>query len=474
MALMLSTNGPIDGNGRPLPIDAIPDMKFYVEDPNHHDDDKNLLLTRTIAKMHTRGLREKYGAKVKEYPDELLQKRALSKETDADEPGSGGFVYETLPEQCEMLGLDVEEVHKRNGLQTRGLDGGTDTTMVAVDYAAEWLRELRAAGRLLPLFSRQMDIPMGKATWSGTILGPAQFLKQGAVTTDTVSSNTAVDPTSSAVTLTPWKNMAIIYFSGELTEEAIAPLVEGLRVSFVEGAGIAIDHIILSGDTLTTTANINSYASAGANNGLASGDPRLCRNGLRALDYKSTVDKSASVFSGVDMSNTVVTLDDITAGLSALGKWGEDPEKVLTLISLKGHYQALQDAKARPDTYSALLDASKGKLLSVSGSPIVRLANSVVTNAGTSTVPTYSLWNSEGYPINLNASGVYDASTTNRSGFTQVRQDNIIFGWKRRLEIKVIDLPLTDQGAIVAFYRFDFVPIITGRGIVTSFNASIA
>lgn len=461
--LMFSARAPIDQNGNFLPVDHLSSETFSASANTNVGD--TVTLHRAMANLQIRKLEER-GLKVKPYTNEEIERRAYAK--GEDKPEDGSTLYETAAELCERRMVDPADLAK---IQTRGLDGGTDTALVGTDYLHEFARDLRLSGRLQGLFSRHIDIPQGYSSLVVPIIGDAQFLKQGALTTDTYAVNTAVDPTSTTVTLTPVKMQTVIFVSGELTEESLAPIIEALTLSIQRGFGVALDHVLISGDTVTTTANINAYGSDGGIAALGSYDPRLMFDGFRAMDWKSTTGKSAATFSGIDCGSNIATIDDVVGTLGVMGKYADDPAKVLTIMPIQVEKDILLDSKARPDTYSAIINAQTGRLVTVGGSKVVAVGNSTIVDDSSSNVPTYATWMTDGYPVNLNASGVYDAATATQTGFVCVREDVIAFGWKRQLEIKVIDLPLSDQKAITATVRVVAKQIHAGRGVVCSYNA---
>lgn len=478
--LQISAVGPVDENGKHITQGS--DIPWTTEGKVAVNKDKTVLLLRSADDSHCRKIESIYGRRVKRMSADLLEKRAEADADGKDNKDNGAYLYETVEEQCEARGMDLDKFresearfietrsahipeYKRRAIERRGLDGGTDTALVGVDYAHEWFRDLRLAGKLVPEFSRQMDIAEGYSSYTGPVVGDALFMKQGALTSNAFTVNSAYNPTSTVVTLTPQKIQAVIFVSGELTEDSLAPVIENLKMSMLRGANVAIEHILLNGDTLDSTANINSYATTA----LGDLDVRFCWDGLRAMDWKSSTGKSASSFSGSNGANGVVTLDGILGGLKAMGKYSDDPSKVLTIMPVRSEKEALADTKARPDTYSALIDASSGRLVTVGGSKVITVGNSIIDNTHSSEVPTYATFLSEGYPINLAATGLYTGSGAT-SGFVQVREDNILWGWKRQFSFKVVDLPLGDQVAITATLRVVAKQIITGVGVANSFN----
>lgn len=468
--LQISAIGPVGHDGKHITGD---DVVFSLQDKKIINVDKSIALHQAAEAAQVRNVQSKYGvAKVKRYTRDELAKRALADDDGKDDKDSGAYLNDTFAEQCERMGLDVQKTLtaqqselQARGLNARGLDGNTDTSLVGVDYNHEWYRELRLAGTLAPQFSKQMDIRPGYASYSGPVVGDALWLKQGPLTTNTFAVNTAFNPTSTVITLTPQKSMAVIFVSGELTEDSLAPIMENLKTSMIRGANVMLEQVLVNGDTNTGTGNINCYTQTA----LGSLDPRLMMNGLRAMDYYSTVGKSSGTFSGTNGAGGIVTLDGITGGLQGLDKYADDPTKILTIINKRGEFQCLRDVKARPDTYSALISADSGRLRTVSGSKINAIGNSLSTNASSAGVPDYTSALSEGYPVNQDTAGRYSGSGT-RSGFVQVREDNIVWGWKRQFTFKVVDLPLGDQVAIACSMRFVWTQIITGVGVAASYN----
>lgn len=480
--IAISALGPVHPDGRHYSSEELDAVLFSLQDKSIVNVDKSVALHRAAEALQVRTLQDRYGAgKIKRYSDTEIEKRALCDDDGKDDRDSGAYLYEPFADQCERLGLSPEKIIaqqrdelQKRGLNARGLDGGTDTALVGVDYNHEFYRDLRLAGQLLPKFEKQMDIKPGFASFTGPVVGDALWLKQGALTTNAFSVNTAFNPTSTTITLTPQKAMAIIFVSGELTEDSLAPIMENLKTSMIRGANVMIENVLLNGDTTSGTGNINTYALAGSGTGggLGTKDPRLMMNGLRAMDFQSTVGKSAGVFSGVNGANGITTLDGITSGLQALDKYADDPSKVLVILPKRAEFQALRDVKARPDTYQALLTAQNGRLQTVSGAKIQAVGNSLNDNTSSADIPTYASALSEGYPVNLDANGLYSTTSGTRSGFVHVRQDNIVWGWKRQFTFKVVDLPLGDQVAIACTMRFVFTQIIAGHGVRCSYNYS--
>lgn len=476
---------PTDANGNPV------QGKIEIN-PMARKIGQNVILQRALEMSHFEKLKATYGGdKIKSFvDDEIIEKRATALDSDSDEVGSGAYLYESLPEMCEKRGLDHGALLDRErkyldarsrlitrgeplSVVNRGLDGGTDTALVAPDYLAEWLRIMRMTGDIVPRFSRQVDIAPGKASLIAPIVGDAQFLKVGALTTNLYSVNPSVNPTSTQVTWTPQKAMAVIFISGELKEDSLVPIIENLMICLTRGAATTQTHQLISGDSLATTGNINSYNSAAQNTGLGSQDPRLCYDGLRAMDYKSAVGKSAGVFGGVDGGNAIATLASVSQTLLTMGKFGSDPKKVLTIAPVCLEQQFMQDAKARPFAYGPIFAGADGNVRQLSGTQPVFMNNSTIDNTsdvGTGAIPTYATFTDEGYPTNLDSSGRYSGTGNTRTGFTCVREDNILIAWKRQWHVAIIDLGLGDQYAVTASYRWVAKQIQPGYGVRTSYN----
>lgn len=473
--MILSTTGPIQSPGVPFTLEQNIDRGATVK------------LHRAMHNTYLRSMAN-LGITMKPMTNEQLEKRALAevdwhpKSKAEQESVEAPYFYRSRAQELEERGVNVDDLRKvekhlfemraialkaagRPVPEIRALNGSDDTSLVGTDYLHEPFREIRQSSDVVALFSKQIDIPAGASSWTVPILGDAQVLKGSAVVTESYTSATAVDPSSNVVTFNPWKLQGVIWGAGEIEEDALFALMPALNESMRRGMKIALEHVILNGDTTTGTTNINAYNVTA----LGNLDPRLSCDGLRAMFYKGTdFGKSANTFTGgLAGGGSTISLDNFLTMRGALDVYGSDPGRTISLLPNILETDAQKDSKARPDTYSALYDASTGKLVSVGGSRIVTVGGSLATNASSSQVPTTLLL--EGLPINLSSAGTYTGSGSTKTGI-MFREDNFEIAWKRHYQLQVVRLPLSDQWAITATLRLDFKRLIAGKGLIVGTN----
>lgn len=483
--LRVSARGPIDESGAGIQGNRVP---FTLDDARTTNKDQTILLHKCMERNHRLNFENTTGIRMEPLSKEAIEKRALSYEWQTsdkseNEPG-GSYLYETRAELMEQRKVDADKLGaiekkvwetramamsptERRQMEKRGIDDSNVSGLIGVDYLHDYYRDLRLAGKMTPLFSRQVDIPAGYATHTYPIIGDMQPFLTGALTTDAFSVNSAANPTATSLTLTPKKLQAVTFVSGELNEDSLAPIIPALQESGIRGFNVAMDHCIISGDTLTTTANINGYAHTA----LGSLDPRLAFDGLRAINYKGTLNGgSAGVFKGVDGSGSAASLNNVLSALAALGKYGDDPSKVFTVMPTSVEKALMEDTKARPDTYWALLTAQDGKLQTVGGSRVITVGNSLIDDTSSNNIPTYATFLNEGYPVNLDAYGRYSGTGNTKTGFICFREDNFVIGWKRHIQWRVVELPLGDQFAVTMSIRFVLNYIIANQAVSVGFD----
>lgn len=340
--------------------------------------------------------------------------------------------------------------------QQRALDPATDTGLVGNDYLHEPYRELRLAGMLQDKFM-SIDIPAGFRSFIASNLNDARFLKTAANTTDAYTVNTSEDPTSGSQTWTPVKLMAVIFWNGEFEDDSLFPAEAALRGSLQRGLGLAMDNALLNGDT-TNTAGANISASGGSLT-LGTKDPRLLWNGLRGDFYRGTHGgKSADTFTGgIDGGGDATTCADLYSAMQDCGKYAvpQQASNLFLVSSAQSYWNVRSDALGK---YQAdILNRD------IFGLNWLVMGNGTATHASTSNVPTDALGLWDGCPTNLTAAGVYDNTTKTKATAVLFNRSNFLIAWKRSYQVKVVDLDLGDQKAIVATLRCDFKPIIASE-----------
>lgn len=498
-------------------VKGAPSQHLNLEGQSEVLVDQSLELHATMAKRWAKKLEALTGIRMAKRPggyrgspftrDELAMRVKAGGESggqpgwqekggDAEKELGGQFFPETEDEMgkfAERIGLDLSQV--KTALAARGarllmpgntdidpsgvaegrrtaMNNSTNSQALAIDYLADFQFQLSNAGQLEECFGQHVDLPNGKATLNIKKLGYGQMILQGPVTTESFSVVTPVEPTTDEKTFTPFKLMMSMWATGEFDEDCFAPWLPAMEQAARLGRAITLDHIRLRGHSDTAAgANINAYGGALA---LGANDPRGAVNGFYGANWDGTIGGgSADAMKGVGMAGAAANLNLVPALRAALNKYGlQSQTPNLRLIGgARTRAQFVQDAKARPDTYSLLL-RKEGGVYYLDDVKYIELADSVVTNASSGGIPTYALWNSEGNPINLNAGGAYDATTTDQTALVLVNIANWIHIQKRMFNWLVVRLPLADQVAVVGSERLTFGPVHDSVSEVVAYNLS--
>lgn len=390
---------------------------------------------------------KEFKAKIEKPQQEAFARRAVETYGNLDKKRRQMLEAGMHPHQVAVA-LDIE-------LQ-RALDPATDTGSVGVDYLMDAYYPVRNSGKLAPLFP-SIDIPPGYKTYQIPILEDCRFVKQAANTTDAYTVNTSEDPANSSRVWTPVKAQATTFWNQEFQEDALYNVVNALTARMKTGADIAMDMVDLRGDTTNTSgANINA---SGGSLTLGTKDVRLLYNGLLGTFYRGTHGgKSADTFTGgIDGGGNAATIDDVYNLFKDLGKYGIPDEKgsVKLVVPAQVYWSLRDSARAVYGQNIILEDIFKDQ--------IVVMSNSQATHAASSNVPTDALGTMEGYPINLNAAGVFDNATMTLSGAVAFNVKNFLKAWKRHFQLVVVDLNLGEQHAITAGFRCHMQEIVVNE-----------
>lgn len=469
------------------------------------DIDASIKIHVALARSHSDYVYEKTGQRMsqKGYMGTAFSKDALVKTItagadsggkkgwqntpDAEKETGGEFFPDTrdgMGAYCESIGIDFDKLEAACAARSArilypedkdvklGKDGmldcatGRRTAMnntdqadaLAIHYLAQFQFQVSFGGKLEDCIGESVEIPAGRATLEIKRMGPAQFFKQGHLTTEAYQNVATVTPAVTKQTWTPGKIMTSIWATEEFNEDIIQAWIPTMERAIAIGRGIARDHMMLRGHTATGAGlNINAYGGARA---LGSKDPRLNHNGFMGANWDGTLGGGAAgAFKGVQLGGARANLNMVPALRASLNKYGLDPAPLRLIVgpTVRAHF--VQDAKARPDTYQLLMTIKDGEVYMVDGVLVICLADSVVTDANTAGLPDYAIWNSEGNPVNLTEAGVYDGTAGGYTTATLVHRGNWLEARKRAFNVQAVKLPLADQIAIVGSERYDIKPI---------------
>jgi HK97 family phage major capsid protein len=240
-------------------------------------------------------------------------------------------------------------------------------------------------------------------------------------TADTGQSKVkAVTPGTRVVTLTakPFNGEAIT--SRDLDEDSIIAIMPFLLEELTDYMAADIEDALLNGDS--AGSQDTGFAAAGS-------EPRRNFDGLR---------KQTAAGAKTDAGNTPLSLAHLRANRKAMGKYGVRVSDLVHILSINAYISLLSDANVQTiDKYGPNATVLAGELAKVDGVPVV--------------VSEYAR-------TDLNATGVFDNTTTTRTSALTVHRSGFAMGERRGLTVQVLRelYAESDQDAVVVTARKAF------------------
>lgn len=232
-------------------------------------------------------------------------------------------------------------------------------------------------------------------------------------------------PATRKVTLTAVKFAGEMLTSKEMEEDSIIAILPFMQEELVDYISADIEDTIINGDTSGTHQDSDVTSSD---------DPRKNWTGLR---------KTAISGAKTDGGNANLTVAMLRTNRKNMGKYGVRPTNLAHILSMANYIQILADASViTMEKFGPMATIVTGELAKVDGSPIIV---------------------SEYVRTDMNASGVYDGATTNRSAALTVHTRGFLIGERRGMTVQLLKelYAESDQDAIVATTRKAFSPRFT-------------
>jgi hypothetical protein len=379
----------------------------------------------------------------------------------AEDKGSMG---EEARRDLKAAGLDPQDVvhaTKANELDY-STQAGYGDEWVGVEYSRRLWERIRfmapVASRIptieVPQGTESVLIPLEAAdpTWYKVAQTTGNNATTGIPDSTVTASKLATDNKS----LTVGKTGARVVWAEELNEDSLIPWISQLRQQLERSGGENLDALVIDGDTdAAATTNINYI------DGTPGGTENyLVLNGFRklALITNTANKRSASgTIADTDFLETIKLMG--IAGLNAA-----DARAVSFLIDANINWKimTLTSVKTRDVFLNATLE--NGMLKGVWGYEVL---NAPFMHAA------YALASS---PRKVNTAGKVDQSSSGANNTTgailAVRWDQWLFGYKRRMTIKIQDIINSDASQIVATARVGLAYRDTEASAIT-YNAAI-
>lgn len=267
-----------------------------------------------------------------------------------------------------------------------------------------------------------MHFPMPSKSYDWPIqTSHATAYLPGESTGDSATNITASTPGTSKVTFTAKKLAVRILTSTEFVEDSIIEALPFIRQELAAVLARGVEDAIINGDTAATHQDSNVTDST---------DRRKAWLGLRAW----CVDQTNST----DL-NGAFALTALTASRKSMGKYGVNEKALVHILAPVTYLSALADTNVLTwDKFGPNATGLTGTLPKYAGVDIIA---------------------SEFVPVNLNASGVYDGSTTDNTTTITVNKECWKVGDRRVVTIDADKIISTDQFELVGTIRKDFQPM---------------
>ncbi|HEX6020621.1 MAG TPA: phage major capsid protein [Solirubrobacter sp.] len=229
-----------------------------------------------------------------------------------------------------------------------------------------------------------------------------------------------ITPATRKVTLTAVKFAVEALVSKEETEDSIIPILPFIIEEIVDYMSADREDAIINGDTTGTHQDSDTTSAD---------DPRKAWKGLR---------KWVPAGARVDAGGDALTTADLLAGRKKMGKYGARPSDLVHIVPMAGYVNLLADTNVQTvDKYGQNATVLTGELGRAHGVPVV--------------VSEYSRQD-------LNASGVYDGTTTTRHSAQTVFTRAFVRGVRRNMTTQLLTelYSESDQDAIIATLREAF------------------
>jgi HK97 family phage major capsid protein len=313
----------------------------------------------------------------------------------------------------------------------KALDTATDGSggdYIPEGFSDQFVLDVQAALQLPALFPR-VAMPTKELTLPVTPTSPTAYLAQENTTRATEIPDGA--PGTRNVKLSAVKLAVRTIQSFEYDQDAWPIALQMIRDSLVRGLSEGLEDAIVNGDTSTTHIDADVTSP---------GDRRKAFFGLRA---KAIEDISR----GVDLG----TFDaDVLNELPAqMGRYGVDFRQLVWIVGTAGwaKLRLLRDAKDNPlvvtvDKYGPQASILSGEVGRLFGSPVI-----------------YSPFVRE----DLNAQGVYDGTTVNKTAILCVWYPAWLLGDRMDITMEVQRFAASQNSDVVLVWRGDFKHALAGE-----------
>jgi hypothetical protein len=310
----------------------------------------------------------------------------------------------------------MEAVYGRKAITAGGAGSGAE--LVNHDLSSDLLARLYLESALAAEFTAQeINMPSNPFTLPLTTTRPVfKVGSEGAAGTNS-------DPGTAAPVLTAGKLIGQSSYSYEAEEDAIIAILPMLQESLGAAAADALEGALLNGDTTATHMDSDIHAVSLHSSKLFKGFRKLALAG------------------GITSSFATggISADNIGALRKKMGKYGVKPRDLIIVAGVKGYNDLVQ----LDETLTAEKVGSNIARI-ITGEAPVLFGMRIITSAQVRE--------------DLNASGVYDGSTTTKGSLLIVHKPSFLLGVRRGFTVEVETVKREQLNYVVASFRRAFAP----------------
>lgn len=314
-------------------------------------------------------------------------------------------------------------------------EAGGGQEWIPVEMATEMIDQIRQTAQTYGLF-REVK-PMPSSTFDvGIGTADPTFYLQGEATDDSTAKATSSLKGTGKCSLVAKKLGAKVPYSTEMDEDSAIALLPIIKDGLAQAGASVLDNVVINGDT--TGTHMDSDVTGAT-------DARKAWKGLRKLAIAGSMTVDLATFNAdtllglpKKMGIYANSINDLAWIVSPKTVWG----KLFTLRDSQNNAVFLSVDKYGQDAVNV-----KGELGKMFGIPVII---------------------SDNVREDVNASGVYDGTTTDKSTILLVRRGYFLAGEKRGLTYRVDYNQDRDQDILTVTMRKAFVPVRTPSTTISS------
>jgi hypothetical protein len=330
-----------------------------------------------------------------------------------------------------------EDGFSTKAITTSGAGAGLE--LMNVEISSVLMARLYLSSQLAQAFlASEIQMPTNNYTFPLVTTRPTYYAGVGESVQPSGSN-----PGSAKLQLAAQKLISLVQYSYEADEDSVIAILPMITQQLGVTGADALENAILNGST-------NYGLDSDVTIGLKPNDVTTAFDGIRKLSLNNSL--------SVNCSTGGITTANITAVKKKIGKWGINPADLLLVFGPSGY----NDALLLPEALTAEKAGSQG---------VTRFLTGVVPN-----ILGIDVIVSPQVRENVNASGLYDGTTTTKGLFYLIHKPSWIQGVRRGFTIEQWKDPRAQSNYIIASFRRALAPMeplstISAAAVGYAYNA---